>query len=301
MGTQELKRDNLDQLCTSKLPRQTKRGGGLTARAHGPLAKYASQRSTRTALLTVGRQTHTWFAEVEAPAFGRVLCTLSGVIALCARSSSRRDNEINGCWDVAPTSHPPSTTPPPYFLAFFTWEGGRYKIFEPTGLQESFDLAEKPWPAGTGMGQQASRLLISSVFTFPWAKWRRLRGMPNPAALRSTDGCCCRCSRLLSLTLLLVLVLQPPGSRVDGAVAGEDAPSSSSRRFQDPRATLYDVLGVSQRSSQKEIKQVFKKLAIQMHPDKVGPFENEEAKSEANAIFIKVFVLSFVGCRSACV
>lgn len=79
-------------------------------------------------------------------------------------------------------------------------------------------------------------------------------------------------------------------------VAGEDTPSSSSRRFRDPTATFYDLLGVSQRASLKEIKRVFKKLAIQMHPDKLGPFENEEAEGEANAIFIKVrMCVSIIG------
>lgn len=87
---------------------------------------------------------------------------------------------------------------------------------------------------------------------------------------------------------MLVLVLQPPGSRIDGAVAGEETLSGSSRRFQDPKATFYDLLGVSRHSSQKEIKRMFKKLAIQMHPDKLGPFESKEAEGEANAIFIKV-------------
>lgn len=96
------------------------------------------------------------------------------------------------------------------------------------------------------------------------------------------------------------MVLQPPGSRIDGAAAGEETLSSSSRRFREPKATFYDLLGVSRHSCQKEIKRIFKKLAIQMHPDKLGPFENEEAEGEANAIFIKVPVSSssvYVGVR----
>lgn len=98
------------------------------------------------------------------------------------------------------------------------------------------------------------------------------------------------------LVLVLVLLLQLLGSRIDGAVAGEETLSSRSRRFRDPRATFYDLLGVSRHSSQKEIKRVFRKLAIQMHPDKLGPFENEAAEAEANAIFIKVIPLHLFWC-----
>eukprot|EP00903_Cladosiphon_okamuranus_P013217 g12328.t1 len=95
-------------------------------------------------------------------------------------------------------------------------------------------------------------------------------------------------SHLVPLLLVFVLVLQQPGSRIGGVVAGEETLSRSSRRFRDPNATFYDLLGVSRHSSQKEIKRVFRKLAVQMHPDKLGPFENKEAEGEANAIFMKI-------------
>eukprot|EP00752_Nemacystus_decipiens_P008329 g7444.t1 len=112
--------------------------------------------------------------------------------------------------------------------------------------------------------------------------------MPKPAAVRPSGGQYGPSSNLLSLLLVLMLVLQPPGSRIDGAVAGEETLSSSSRRFLDPRATFYDLLGVSRHSSQQEIKRAFRKVAIQTHPDKVGPFESEEAEAEANTIFSKI-------------
>lgn len=73
-------------------------------------------------------------------------------------------------------------------------------------------------------------------------------------------------------------------------MAGGGTQSSSNRRFRDPKATFYDWLGVPRHADQKEIKRVFKKLAIQMHPDKLGPFANEEAESEANAIFIQACI-----------
>ncbi len=94
---------------------------------------------------------------------------------------------------------------------------------------------------------------------------------------------------LLSVTLVLALLLQQAGSRVEGSSEGDGTHSSnSSRRFHDPGATFYDLLGVSRHSSQREIKRVFRKLAIKMHPDKLGPFESEEAEDRANAIFVKV-------------
>lgn len=147
------------------------------------------------------------------------------------------------------------------------------------------------------MGWQAVELLIESMFASPWVKRRRLRGIPKPAAGRPSGSC--RCPHLLSILLVLVLVLQPPGSRIDAAVAGEEKLSSSTRRFRDPRATFYDLLGVTRHSSQKEIKRMFKKLAIQLHPDKLGPFENEEAEADANAIFIKVGPVHHLWCLSA--
>lgn len=90
--------------------------------------------------------------------------------------------------------------------------------------------------------------------------------------------------------LALALLLLQAGSWAEGASKGDDTYSSnSSRRFNDPGATFYDLLGVSRHSSQQEIKRVFRKLAITMHPDKLGPFESEEAEDRANAIFVKVW------------
>lgn len=52
--------------------------------------------------------------------------------------------------------------------------------------------------------------------------------------------------------------------------------------------TFYDVLSVSQRSDQAEIKRVFRRLAVRMHPDKLGPFEDEGSERKANDAFVKV-------------
>ncbi|CAM9730042.1 unnamed protein product, partial [Scytosiphon promiscuus] len=60
------------------------------------------------------------------------------------------------------------------------------------------------------------------------------------------------------------------------------------RKFRDPRATFYELLGVSKRASQEEIKRVFRKLAVKMHPDKLGPFESEDDEIAANNIFVKI-------------
>lgn len=56
-------------------------------------------------------------------------------------------------------------------------------------------------------------------------------------------------------------------------------------------ATAYEVLGVSKRSSQQDIKRVFRRLAVRLHPDKLGPFESDEAAVKANDLFVKVRVI----------
>lgn len=71
--------------------------------------------------------------------------------------------------------------------------------------------------------------------------------------------------------------------------------SSSSRKIQGVGVTYYDVLGVSQNSSQAEIKSVFRRLAVKMHPDKLGGFEDEESERYATDTFVKVSV--FLGQR----
>lgn len=88
--------------------------------------------------------------------------------------------------------------------------------------------------------------------------------------------------------LLLLVALFPANMWTEGATIRKDAPHVASRKFRDPKATFYDLLGVSKRASQEEIKRVFRKLAVKMHPDKLGPFESEEAEIEANNIFVKV-------------
>lgn len=58
--------------------------------------------------------------------------------------------------------------------------------------------------------------------------------------------------------------------------------------FHRGSGTLYDFLGISPRSSQAEIKRVFRRLAVRMHPDKIGPFESAAAERKANDLFVKV-------------
>lgn len=90
------------------------------------------------------------------------------------------------------------------------------------------------------------------------------------------------------------MLLLPVGSRAQGAAADGDTPNINSKVFRNPRATFYDCLGVSPRTSQVEIKRMFRKLAVKMHPDKLGPFESEDEESEANATFVKVSVSTLV-------
>lgn len=72
------------------------------------------------------------------------------------------------------------------------------------------------------------------------------------------------------------------------AAAAKDTPNNG--KFRDG-GTFYALLGVSQRSSQEEIKRVFRKLAIRMHPDKRGPFESADEEGKANDLFVKVLAL----------
>ncbi|CAM9524255.1 unnamed protein product [Ectocarpus fasciculatus] len=92
--------------------------------------------------------------------------------------------------------------------------------------------------------------------------------------------CCCNLPFML-------LVLLP---WIEGAAAEDERapPHGGSRRFHDPKATLYEILGVSKHSSRKEIKRVYHEVALVMHPDKRGTFANDEATSEANDIFVKI-------------
>lgn len=143
-------------------------------------------------------------------------------------------------------------------------------------------------------------LTAASKLHFRGAKRRRTPSTAVRSGLRCRCCyccCSCRCSNLLlSLILLLLVVLLPAGSRVEAAAArGEDTLNVKSKVFRNPRATFYDFLGVSPRTSQDDIKRVFRKLAVKMHPDKLGPFESEEEEGEANAIFVKVPVSVMLG------
>lgn len=91
------------------------------------------------------------------------------------------------------------------------------------------------------------------------------------------------------LPVLLVLCWYPWVIQVAAAAADDSGGTPRTPIFRDG-ASFYDILGVSKRSDQQEIKRVFRKLAIRLHPDKLGPFESVEAEGKANDIFVKVCV-----------
>lgn len=72
-----------------------------------------------------------------------------------------------------------------------------------------------------------------------------------------------------------------------GTEGGEDTVTDK-RILRDQNANYYELLGVHQRSTQDEIKRMFRKLAVRMHPDKRGPFESPDAEREANRLFMRV-------------
>lgn len=74
------------------------------------------------------------------------------------------------------------------------------------------------------------------------------------------------------------------------AAADHKGESSSRTKTSGPRGMLYTLLGVSPRASQTEIKRVFRRLALDVHPDKLGPFSDKESEAKANDEFIKVTV-----------
>eukprot|EP00953_Heterococcus_sp_UTEX-ZZ885_P025042 13634-Heterococcus_DN1.PRE.3 len=68
--------------------------------------------------------------------------------------------------------------------------------------------------------------------------------------------------------------------------------------------TLYDVLNAKPQDDAKKLKAAFRKLALAKHPDKLGPFKDDEAKEAANAAFVRIMraweTLSDPDKRSAC-
>lgn len=76
-------------------------------------------------------------------------------------------------------------------------------------------------------------------------------------------------------------------------MAADDSSMPGSAMFREG-ATAYEVLGLSKRSSQQDIKRRYRKLAVMLHPDKLGPFESDEAEAKATDLFIKVRVISCV-------
>ena len=52
--------------------------------------------------------------------------------------------------------------------------------------------------------------------------------------------------------------------------------------------TLFEVLGVGQGATDGEIRKAYRKLALELHPDKVGPFETDEEEERANKAFFRV-------------
>lgn len=162
-------------------------------------------------------------------------------------------------------------------------------LFSPRSHQlqrQSYVAPVRARPAG---GEEEMGLQGPADLLAPWtcvssiAQRRRRppRPVAVPAAMRDICWWCCN---LLPFMLLLLLPW------IEGAAAADERPPphGSSRRFHDPKATLYEVLGVSKHSSRKEIKRVYLEVALVMHPDKKGPFFNDEAASEANDIFVKV-------------
>lgn len=162
-------------------------------------------------------------------------------------------------------------------------------LFSPRSHQlwrYSFAAPMRARPAGgeEEMGLQGPTELLASWRCTSWIAQKRRRPPRTvvPAAMRDI---CWWCRNLLPFMLLLLLPW------IEGAAAADERtpPKRSSRRFHDPKATLYEVLGVSKHSSRKEIKRVYRDLALVMHPDKLGPLLNDDAAvSEANDVFVKV-------------
>jgi len=95
-----------------------------------------------------------------------------------------------------------------------------------------------------------------------------LASMPCPSQRRSRRRICPRISGFL-FTILVVLVF--PYS--------QSSPYGGGRFSKKP--SYYDVLGVSRKADQKEIKKAYRKLALRLHPDKGGDEEKFKTISKA--------------------
>eukprot|EP01111_Echinosteliopsis_oligospora_P009394 TRINITY_DN273_c0_g1_i1.p1 TRINITY_DN273_c0_g1~~TRINITY_DN273_c0_g1_i1.p1 ORF type:complete len:153 (-),score=40.62 TRINITY_DN273_c0_g1_i1:162-620(-) len=66
-----------------------------------------------------------------------------------------------------------------------------------------------------------------------------------------------------------------------------------------PTFRLYAVLGVNSFSTEEEVKKAYRKLALQYHPDKVGPNADPETMQKINDINLAYSVLSDPEKRAA--
>ena len=87
-------------------------------------------------------------------------------------------------------------------------------------------------------------------------------------------------SSVLPLVLVLFLLLSLSSNKVDAARRGNRKPQGATGDPDD----YYNILGISRKSTAKEIKSAYRKLALKYHPDKVP----DEDKEEAEKVFIRV-------------
>ena len=87
--------------------------------------------------------------------------------------------------------------------------------------------------------------------------------------------------------LVLVFSLSLPG-----CIAARSRRRQSSSNRQRDDSNYYNILGVSKKASQKDIKSKYRKLALKYHPDKVEPAQKEEAEKKFQEINEAYSVLS---------